>query len=168
MPADSGINRRTLLRGVGAGFVGWGGRDVVMTGTVPTLVEAFYERIWNQGDLNAAGELLAVDFKFRGSLGAEVRGIPAFLDYVRSVREPLAGYRCDILECVAEGDRAFAKMQFGGRHVGVFRGYQPTGKSVQWLGAALFRFEAGRIAELWVLGDLASLEATLKANAPVR
>jgi predicted ester cyclase len=140
----------------------------VTTGTVPTLVEAFYERIWNQGDINAASELLAVGFTFRGSLGAELRGIPAFLDYVRSVREPLAGYRCEIMECVAEGDRAFAKMQFGGKHVGAFRGYPPTGTSVQWLGAALFRFEAGVIADLWVLGDLASLEATLEANAQVR
>jgi predicted ester cyclase len=168
MTSDAGIGRRALLRGASLGLVGWGGRGVAMTGTVPTLVEAFYERIWNQGDLKAAGELLAVGFTFRGSLGAELRGIPAFLDYVRSVREPLAGYRCEILECVAEGDRAFAKMQFGGRHVGVFRGYPPTGKPVQWLGAALFRFESGVIADLWVLGDLASLEATLKANAPVR
>jgi predicted ester cyclase len=129
------------------------------------LVEAFYDRIWNQGDLEAAEQLLASDFAFRGSLGAELRGIPAFTDYVRSVRLPLADYRCEILECVAEGNRAFAKMRFGGRHVGMFRGYQPTGKQIQWLGAALFRFDRNAIAELWVLGDVAGLEAMLKANA---
>lgn len=63
------------------------------------------------------------------------------------------------------GDRAFAKMRFGGCHVGVFGGFQPTGRPVEWLGAALFRFEAGRIAELWVLGDLTGLDALLRANA---
>lgn len=135
-----------------------------MTTRAPKLVEAFYERIWNNGDLEAASELLTSDFTFRGSLGAEFCGVPAFAGYVRSVREPLEGYRCDILECVSEGNRAFAQMRFGGRHVGMFRGYAATGKAVHWLGAALFRFEGDAIAELWVLGDLVSLDAVLKAN----
>jgi predicted ester cyclase len=76
----------------------------------------------------------------------------------------LAEYRCDILECVSEGTRAFAKMRFGGRHVGTFRGYPPTGKLVQWLGVTLFRFEGAVIADLWVLGDLVNLDVMLKEN----
>ena len=129
-----------------------GGRPV--TRRTRGLVEAFYERIWRNGDLGAATELLTSNFAFRGSLGAELRGVQAFTGYVRSVREPLEDYRCDILECVSEENRAFAKMRFGGRHVGIFRGYAATGKPVHWLGAALFRFEGPAIAELWVLGDL--------------
>ena len=132
--------------------------------STPRLVEDFYARIWNAGDLEAAAGLLAKDFAFRGSLGSELVGVEAFLEYVRSVRSALAGYRCEILACVAEGNEAFAKMRFTGRHVAPFRGYSPTGQRVEWLGAALFRFEAERIAELWVLGDLAGLDAVLKAN----
>ncbi len=79
-----------------------------MTTSAPRLVEAFYERIWNEGDLDAARELLTAEFLFRGSLGTELRGIQALASYVRSVREPLADYRCDILECVSEGGLAFA------------------------------------------------------------
>ena len=129
------------------------------------LVKAFYQRIWNDGDLDAARELLTDDFVFRGSLGAELFGVAAFTGYVRSVREALADYRCDILTCVSEGERAFAKMRFSGRHVGTLRGYAPTGRPVQWLGAALFRFDGAAIAHLWVLGDLVSLDAMLKAHA---
>ncbi len=132
--------------------------------STPRLVEEFYSRIWNSGDLDAAAELLAKDFSFRGSLGSEFQGVEAFLEYVRSVRSALAGYRCEILACVAEGDEAFAKMRFSGRHVAPFRGYPPTGKIVEWLGAALFRVEGGTRAELWVLGDLAGLDAVLRAN----
>jgi steroid delta-isomerase-like uncharacterized protein len=133
--------------------------------STPTLVREFYERIWNRGDLDAASELLATGFRFRGSLlGAEIYGHDAFKDYVRSVRGALANYRCEILACVAEGKQAFAQMRFSGRHVGQFRGYAPTGKPVHWLGAALFRFDAGAIAELWVLGDLAGLDAQLMPN----
>ena len=133
--------------------------------TTLQLVRAFYDRIWNAGELNAAEDLLSQDFAFRGSLGPEMRGREAFCDYVRAVRTALDGYRCDILDCVTEAAKAFAKMRFSGIHVGNFRGHAPTGKRVQWLGAALFRIEGSQIAELWVLGDLIALDAELKSNA---
>ncbi|MDF2628422.1 MAG: hypothetical protein K0R39_2253 [Symbiobacteriaceae bacterium] len=132
--------------------------------STPHLVGAFYERIWNTGDLTAVPQLLAEGFTFRGSLGSVMTGREAFIAYVLGVRTALANYRCDILTCVAEGDRAFAQMRFSGTHVAPFRGWPPTGKPVQWLGAALFRFEGGQIADLWVLGDLAGLDEALRAN----
>lgn len=130
----------------------------------PPLVTAFYERIWNAGDLEAAYELLADDFTFRGSLGTELRGREDFQEYVRSIRGALSGYRCEILECVSETERAFAKMRFSGVHVAPFRGFAPTNMTVHWLGAALFRFQDESISKLWVLGDLAGLDSILKAN----
>lgn len=129
--------------------------------STPSLVTAFYERIWNAGDLAPAAEILAPDLSFRGSLGAELRGRDAFLGYVRSVRSALSDYRCEILDCVAEGDRAFARMRFSGRHTAAFRGFEPTGQEVSWAGAALFRLVDEAIAEVWVLGDLAGLDALL-------
>jgi len=136
--------------------------------STPSLVNAFYERIWNAGELDAASELLTPDFSFRGSLGDELRGPAPFLDYVRAVRAALAGYRCEILDCVAEDDRAFARMRFSGLHTAPFRGFPATGKEVHWLGAALFRFDRGAIAELWVLGDLTGLDARLRDDAAKR
>jgi len=97
-----------------------------------------------------------------------MRGREAFQNYVRTVRAALADYQCEILSCVAEGNQAFAKMCFSGRHVVAFQGYEPTGKIVQWLGAALFRFEDSMIAELWVLGDLAGLDTLLRRQAAGR
>lgn len=129
------------------------------------LVRAFYERIWNAGDQDAVEELLATEFAFRGSLGPTMQGRAAFREYVDSVRFSLAQYCCDILDCVTEGDKCFAKMRFRGVHVAPFRGYAPTGRSVQWLGAALFKVHEQQIAELWVLGDLISLDAALGENA---
>jgi predicted ester cyclase len=132
--------------------------------TTPHLVSDFYERIWNAGSRSAIGELLAENFVFRGSLGAAMIGRARFWDYVCGVRSALDNFRCDILECVSEGPLAFAKMRFGGMHVGDFRGHRPTGLPVHWDGAALFRFEDGRIGELWVLGDLAGLDAMLSSR----
>ena len=133
--------------------------------SIPGVVEQFYKRIWNTGDLDAVPSLLTENFVFRGSLGNELRGHEAFRQYVCSVRTSLVSYQCEILDCVTEGSQAFAKMRFSGVHVAPFRGYSPTGKRVYWLGAALFRFADDVIAELWVLGDLAGLEAMLERNA---
>ncbi len=132
--------------------------------SIPKLVEEFYERIWNSGDLDAVADLLSEDFLFRGSLGSESRGRDGFADYIRSVRNALSNYRCEILECVTQDNRAFAKMRFAGVHTRDCLGYLPTGLPVHWLGAALFGFAENAIAELWVLGDLAGLDALLKAN----
>jgi predicted ester cyclase len=132
--------------------------------STPKLVEEFYTRIWNRGELDDLSDLLASEFTFRGSLGVELSGHDPFKDYVRSVRGSLSDYHCEILTCVSEGDRAFAKMRFSGRHTGLFRGYEPTGETVQWLGAALFRFEDDRILDVWVLGDLVGLNARLSQN----
>jgi hypothetical protein len=64
-----------------------------------------------------------------------MRGRVAFANYVRSVRASLSDY-CKILDCVSEGDKAFAQMRFSGLHTGMFRTCAATGKPIQWFGAA--------------------------------
>ncbi len=129
------------------------------------LVIHFYRDVWNapQRDARTAAieRLIEEDFVFRGSLGSERRGRGDFAAYVDQVHAALADYRCDILELVCEGSRAFARMHFSGAHVGELLGYPPCGRRVGWDGAALFGCRVGRIAELWVLGDLDGLRAQL-------
>ena len=128
-----------------------------------TLVELFYADIWNRQDFAAAEEILAPDFRFRGSLGTETVGIPEFLDYVQSVHAALANYRCIIEELVIDDSAAAARMTFSGIHRGSLFGMAPTGKSISWAGAAFFRFAQAGIASLWVLGDIAGLKRQLGA-----
>ena len=132
--------------------------------SVHPLVEQYYAGIWNAGGENV-GSILTDDFSFRGSLGAVARGHAEFLNYARTVRQSLGNYRCEILDCVTEIPRSFARMHFSGVHVGPFRDFAPTGKPVYWHGAALFTFRGNYICELWVLGDLAALDERLRGNA---
>ena len=126
---------------------------------------AFYEHIWNAGDLSLIPKVLAGNIVFRGSLGNKMCGWAAFAEYVKMIRTSLGNYHCQILDCIYEGDRAFCKMKFSGTHIAPFRGCPPTGKLVHWLGAALFRLENNVIAEVWVLGDLTGLDTVLRCNA---
>lgn len=129
------------------------------------LVRAFYRDIWDRHDASRVPTLLHEDFAFRGSLGSERRGHAEFIAYVDSVHAALGDYRCVLEELVSDGDRAFARMLFTGTHRGEFLGFAPTGKTVSWAGAALFTFREGKIASLWVLGDVHGLRERLAANA---
>lgn len=81
------------------------------------------------------------------------------------VHQALGDYRCDILDLVIDGNQAFARMLFSDIHVGEFFGYKPTGKRIEWAGAALFTFEDARVTDLWVLGDVHGLLQLLEGNA---
>ena len=129
-----------------------------------TLVERFYNDLWNRQDFAVAGDILAADFRFRGSLGPEMVGIAAFIAYVESVHAALGGYRCTIEELIAENSRAAARMTFAGQHRAPLFGVAATGREVSWAGAAFFEIALGRIAALWVLGDVDGLKQQLGAS----
>jgi len=135
-----------------------------MTTSPLEIVRSFYTRIWNRGEYAAADRLCHDDLTFRGSLGQVRRGREEFLEYVRSVREGLSDYVCELQEAVVEGDRVFARMLFSGVHTGMFEGVAPTGARVRWAGAALFTLEEDRIRDLWVLGDVKGLHDQLSAG----
>jgi predicted ester cyclase len=132
---------------------------------IAEFVESFYRDIWNRNDKARIETLLRPDFKFRGSLGQLRTGHQGFLTYVDFVNEALADFRCDILDLVIEEPKAFARMRFSGIHRGELFGYSPTGKPVEWSGAALFTFLGDQVAELWVLGDVHGLLQLLDQNA---
>lgn len=129
------------------------------------LVERFYYEVWNNADERVACEILSDDFRFRGSLGPEKRGSDGFIEYMRSIHQALADYRCIIDGIVVDDEQVAARMTFKGRHQATFFGVEATGREIAWAGAAFFRIENGRIAELWVLGDIDSVKEQLGRQA---
>lgn len=121
-------------------------------------VRRFYEELWNRHDLSTIPKLLDEAVTFRGSLGESCRGHAAVAAYVDRVHHGLDRYDCHIHTLIGEDDRVFARMLFSGVHRGEFMGYAATGQPLAWAGCALFTFVAQRITDVWVLGDLKSLE----------
>jgi predicted ester cyclase len=137
--------------------------------TATELVERFYNLVWNKADETEARRILARDFRFRGSLGPELRGPDGFIAYMRSVHAALGGFTCQIEEVIAAGDQAAARMSFYGRHRGRFFGIEPSGREIRWSGAAFFKTRGGTIIELWVLGDIEEVRRQLEPQraAPI-
>ena len=127
-------------------------------------VRRFYEVLWDAHDKEAIPSVLHDDVTFRGSLGQEKKGHEGFAEYVDMVHNALGNYKCIIEDLVEEGDKVFAKMSFTGIHKDEFMGFSPSQKRLTWKGCALFTFKGDRVSDVWVLGDLKSLEDQLRRN----
>ncbi len=135
-----------------------------MTSPSRRLVERFYDDVWNKADEVAAAEILALEFRFRASLGPERIGPAAFIDYMRSIHAALRGYTCSIIDLIESGDRVAARMDFRGVHQGVFFGVPATGREIAWSGGAFFTTNGLQIVESWVLGDIDAVKQQLGAG----
>jgi steroid delta-isomerase-like uncharacterized protein len=121
------------------------------------VIRRFYEELWNRGDLALADEILAPDLRFRGSLGTTMEGVPAFIRYVQRTRAAFPDWHNRIDELIAADERVVARMTWTGTHRGEFSGIRPTGRTVSYVGAAIFHFREGKIQEAWVVGDTQEL-----------
>ncbi len=128
-----------------------------MTAANTRLIETFYDRVWNAWDADCAREILTPDISFRGSLGVETRGHDAFLDYVALIRAAFPDFHNAVDDIVVEGARAAARLTYTGTHKGELFGIAGTGRAITYAGAGFFRFNDGRIAEIWILGDRQAL-----------
>lgn len=143
-------------------------------------VQKFYSEIWNDHNKSAIPEILHPNVAFRGSLGVQHQksGHQVFADYVDMIHNSLGHYQCTIEEMVAEHNKVFCKVNFGGIHRGQFMGFSPTLKRVGWQGCAIFTFgdsegtttsSSGKkaqplVTDVWVLDDVKALEEQLKTN----
>src|SRR5436309_9083516 len=98
------------------------------TAQIREAVQSFYADIWNRHDKAKIALLLSPNFTFHGSLGQTRKGHDGFASYVDFVHDAVGDFRCDILELVIDGSRAFARMRFSGIHRRELFGFQPTGK----------------------------------------
>jgi len=127
-------------------------------------VRRFYSVLWNAHDKSAIPRVLKENVSFRGTQGHEKSGHNGFAEYTDFIHEALGEFQCIIDDIVGDGNTVFAKMIFRGIHQNEFREYQPTGKMLEWAGCARFVFDDDLISDVWVLGDLAELDAQLEAN----
>jgi steroid delta-isomerase-like uncharacterized protein len=129
------------------------------------LIRRFYEDLWNRFDKRRIAELLTEDVRFRGSLGRETHGHAGFAEYMDTIQAAFPDFTNRVEEVVSEADRAFARLTYRGTHRGEVFGVPPTNRRVEYAGAALFRFRDGKIAEVWVLGDIHGLLQQLRPSA---
>ncbi len=134
--------------------------------TVETLVRRFYDELWNRFDTALVPVLLTEDVTLRGALGRHASGHAGFADYLERVRGAFPDFEQTIDEVVVDavGGSAFVRLRGRGTHRGALPGLPATGRRITYAGAARFETRDGRIADIWVIGDLHSLVRQLRAG----
>lgn len=126
------------------------------------LVRRFYEDMWNKFDKGVFPQILDPEISFRGSLGQTKKGYRELGEYVDFVRRAFPDFHNEIVETITEGNKTFARLRYTGTHRGELFGIAPAGKRIEYAGAAVFTIKSGKIADVWVLGDIYGLLDQLK------
>jgi steroid delta-isomerase-like uncharacterized protein len=114
------------------------------------VVLRFYDEVWNRGNVDVALEVFADDY-VRHDLrptsatpgGEGQRRIAA------DFRRAFPDLRMSVDLILAEGDLVAARWTTTGTHAGPWGDVAPTGTTMTFSGVNVFRFEGGRVVELW-------------------
>lgn len=80
-----------------------------------------------------------------------------YVDDLFEVHAAFPDYHWEIQRTVFEDPWLAVHFRDSGTHLGPWRGVEPTGRTVTTDEFAMYRFEDGRIAEIWVTADNARL-----------
>jgi steroid delta-isomerase-like uncharacterized protein len=122
----------------------------------------------NSGTLDGIEEVWADDCIVHAGGGLpEVRGALSLGALLTAYRAALTDLHITTENLVAEGDKVAARFTTRGRHDGEFLDVPATGDPIKMGGFGLFRIADGRIAEEWLLDDLAAFITQVQiASAP--
>ncbi len=110
------------------------------------LVRRFVEEFWNEGNMSAADELMAVDAAIHMPTG-EVVKLDGLKRFAGTFRGSFPDWHSTVEELIAEGDRVAELWTGRGTHRGELQGIPPTGKRVEVPGSVFYRIVDGKIVE---------------------
>lgn len=79
----------------------------------------------------------------------ETRGHDGIRERISAWRAAFPDLSTSIEDLVAEGDRVALRSVARGTHLGEFAGTAPTGRAIAVDWQSIYRFEVGRVAEMW-------------------
>ena len=119
------------------------------------LAHRFHMDIFQEGNLDAADEILSADFLWHGALGPgeDQRGPEPAKQVASGVIAAFPDRRITHEDTIAEGDKVLIRWALSGTQEGEVQGIPPTGRPVTLTGFDLFRIEGGKIVEEWDIYD---------------
>ncbi|RXJ86073.1 ester cyclase [Arcobacter sp. CECT 8985] len=121
------------------------------------IVKDYYEYLWNKQNKEYIDILFDDDIEFHGSLGVQTKGKKEFEEYMDSILTGIPNLYHGVEILIKEDDRIAVRAVYNGTHKGRLLNFEATNNRIKYNGASFFKFRDGKIIEVWVLGDLASL-----------
>jgi steroid delta-isomerase-like uncharacterized protein len=110
----------------------------------------------NDRDFAFVQSCFTSDFKRHdlvGAFPAAGSGSGEPINFLQELMKAFPDLQMQVEDIFSNGPRATAHFLFTGTHTGELFGHKPTGKKVSFSGINLYRFENGKIAEVWNLWD---------------
>jgi|JI10StandDraft_1071094.scaffolds.fasta_scaffold226507_3 predicted ester cyclase len=84
--------------------------------------------------------------------------------HIKDFRRIYGDFDFEVTELLADGDRVYARWKQSGCHIGPSDGAAPSGLPVIEIASAVYRVEAGKIAEYWIQIDRKGTEIQFETN----
>jgi predicted ester cyclase len=131
------------------------------------LVRRFYKDVYVDWNLALVDEVVSPRFTSHDWPENGPTGPQAFRDYYAAIRAAVPDARYEVDDLIAEGDRVVVRWRLLGTHQGDFRGIAPTGRPITLKGIAIYRMDAGKLMERWVVSDLLGVLEEIGEPSPL-
>jgi steroid delta-isomerase-like uncharacterized protein len=143
---------------------------LVSTEENKTLARRFYEEVWNLGNSKFAYELFAEECVRHDLRPTQALPGPAGQKKIADdFRAAFPDLEVTVDLIVGEEDFVVGRWTASGTHRGHWGALEPTGRRATFSAVNIFRFENGKVAEIWNhrddLGLMQQLEAPVYAGA---
>lgn len=132
-----------------------------MTRSLEDLIRDANAALLGRGDLEAVAGHFTPDYCVHLS-GRNLRGHEAVRTTIGAIRAAFTDLTVEVEVLLVGDDRIAWQRTLRGVHTERFQGFPATGRPLTWRDMATSRVADGRIAEKWVLSDLAG--ALLRAR----
>jgi len=114
------------------------------------LVRRFYEEVWDRGNTDFAFEVFADDYVRHDLRSTDALPGPAGQKKIADdFRAAFPDLRVTVDLIFGEGDFVLGRWTATGTHSGSWAGLEPSGRRVEFSAANIWRFENGKVAEIW-------------------
>ncbi|MHB1134530.1 MAG: ester cyclase [Chloroflexota bacterium] len=119
-------------------------------------VRKFYEAV-TSGNLGEVDRFISAEFVDHSPSPGQGPGLQGAKDTFQQYHNAFPGFRMEVEDLIAEGDKVVVRGTARGRHDGQFLGIPPTGKDISVPLIDILRLSGGKIVEHWGLQDDAAL-----------
>jgi len=124
-------------------------------------IRTVFEDGWNRGDFSRLDGVLAGEIVHHSGGTSRAMSLEDLESVVKRWRTGFPDLEFELHAVVASAETGAAHLTLRGTHEGLWGGLEPTGKRIEVEHMFFFRFDEGRIAEVWELLDRSALRSQL-------
>ena len=135
-----------------------------MTSTPTETVKGFYDTVFQAGDIDAAGLMMADDFVDHAPWPGHPATWEGFQAGTIEMRAAFPDLAVEPIKMVEEDDKVAVVVRISGTHHGEFMGNKGSGRAFEIEGVDILRVQDGKLAEHWGVMDSGKMLAQLRIS----